>query len=80
MSSNFRRHQTPRALFKQEPSFTTHYTIGHVYAKRLQPVMGVQEIAAKLNISHQRVANESYVALGKLIYGLVHTVGEIPES
>lgn len=80
MSSNFRRHKTPRALFNQPPSFTTYYTIGHVYAPRLQPVMGLKEISQQLGISHQRIANESYVALGKLIYGLVHAIREVPEA
>lgn len=57
----------------------TFYTIGQLYAPRLRPRMKVKDVGLKLGISHQHVTIESYVALGKLIYGLVRVVGEVPE-
>jgi hypothetical protein len=79
MGSNFCRHRRVRELFMRKPGFLTYYTIGAIYAKRLPPAMGLKEISLSLGMSTQKVSICSHVALGKLIYGLVHSVGETPE-
>lgn len=65
--------------FRWPDQYWTHYTIGSRIDARLPKFATEQEIADKLGLSRQKVHNDCRVALGKLAYRLVKSVGETPE-
>lgn len=65
--------------FLWRPGFTTYYTIGVIYSKRVATFKTLEEVARELEITKQNAYTETVLALGKLLYHTVKAVGEIPE-
>lgn len=57
----------------------TYYQIGVMTQARLPKFSTLDRIGREFGLTRQNAYTASVVALGKLIYRLVHQVGEIPE-
>jgi hypothetical protein len=70
---------TERHLFRGKPGFKTYYRIGVVYSKRAPQFATYEEVGQAFNLTKQNAYTACVVALGKLLYRLVHAVGRDAE-
>lgn len=79
MSANQRGYNHRRNPFRSPPGFSTYYAIGMAASKKLPKFHTWSEVGAAVCLQRKNAQTHGYVALGKFLYRLVHTVGEVPE-